>query len=138
MKNLTILLAALPLLATNGCSALRAGNALQTAALEQGTWTGVMSFVDSGIQHRLGAAYDVTVKGDTIAIMMHVGGEGSLPLNDIKLIDGKLMFSVSPGALAHCTLTRRDDRAFEGPCIAPGRPPEDSTLRILMVPPAKE
>ena len=136
MKLTVILAVALPVLAT-ACAAKRAVNSTATSALEQGMWTGVMSFVDEGRQHRLGAIYDVSVKGDSLAIVMNADG-GSFPFSDVKLIDDKLTFWVSPGARAHCTLTRRDDGAFEGRCLAEGIPPEASTLRILMLPPPKD
>src|SRR5688572_11770594 len=122
-------------LAAAGCTTRGSVGPAGSQTLSPGMWTGTMTWSSSGRPEGLIGSYDVVVKGDTIGITMNADG-GRLPFSEVKLNGNTLTFWASPGARAFCTLTRRDDGAFEGPCKAE-RNPEASTLRVLMVPPKK-
>ena len=123
-KLLLVLVAALPLLATLGPAPASA----QT--LEAGTWTGRVTEPDGD---GLDVTFAVAIKGDTISIAVTAGQHGTFPFSDVKLNDRTLTFNWSPGVRVDCTLTRRDDGAYEGPC----KDAQGSEGRILMVPPKK-
>jgi hypothetical protein len=133
MKKIALILAAAVVAA--GCSTRRAVDPVEATTLQSGMWTGQMTWTESGRPQGIIGSYDVTVNGETIGIVMRADG-GPLPFSDVKLNGNTLTFWATPGARAFCTLTRRDDGAFEGPCKAE-RNPESSTLRVLMVPPKK-
>jgi hypothetical protein len=126
MKKLVFVLAAaaLPILAGADSAAAQ--------KIEEGQWTGVVTEPDGD---QTDVIFDVTVKGDTIGIIARPGGEGNFPFRDVKMVDEKTMtFWFTPGPRVDCKLTRRDDGAFEGPCLNPA----SQEARILMVPPKKD
>lgn len=86
-------------------------------SMAAGQWTGVVTEPDGD---RTDVVYDVTVNADTIAIVARPGGRGHFPFSDIKLVDeNTLTFWFTPGPRIDCTLTRREDGAFEGDCLNP-------------------
>jgi hypothetical protein len=120
-KFALVLAAAVPLIAGAGSAAAQ--------KIVAGQWTGVVTEPDGD---RTDVVYDVTVKGDTIEIIARPGGRGNFPFSDVKLVDAKtLTFWFTPGPRVDCKLTRRDDGAFEGPCLNPA----GQEARLLMVPP---
>ena len=126
MKKLVLILAAaLPILIV-----VRPAAAQQPIAV--GQWTGVVTEPDGD---RTDVVYDVTVTGNTIAIVARPGGQGNYPFSEVKLVDGKtLTFWFRPGPRVDCTLTKRDDGSFEGPCLNPA----GQEARLLMVPPKQD
>jgi hypothetical protein len=123
MKRFAIVLsAALPLLAF----------APAQAQLEPGKWTGTV--LAPGEQQPMDVTYDVTMKGDTLGITVHAGEHGSFSFSEIKLNDRTLTFWFAPGPRVDCTLTRREDGAYEGAC----RDSDGGDARMMMVPPKKE
>ena len=124
MKKYALLLsAALPLVAFAPAEAQK---------LEAGKWTGTVA--PPG-QSAVPVSYDVTMKADTIAITVNAGEHGTFAFSDVKLSDKTLTFWFTPGPRVECTLTRREDGAFEGPCRESG---SGETASMVMVPPKKE
>lgn len=124
MKRFAILLsAALPLLAAVPADAQK---------LEPGKWTGTVT--PPGEEATVQVTYDVAMKGDTIGITINAGEHGSFSASEVKLTDATLTFWFMPGPRVDCTLTRREDGAFQGPCTDA----EGGVASMLMVPPKKE
>jgi hypothetical protein len=123
MKKLSIVLsAALPLLVLAPAHAQN---------LETGTWAG--SVTAPGETLPMDVTYDVKMNGDTIGITVNAGEHGTFPFRDVRLSDQTLTFWFSPGVRVECTLTRREDGAFAGPC----RDSEGGNASMVMVPPKK-
>lgn len=106
--------------------------AAQAQTLEVGKWTGTVTPPNE--QQTVPVTYDVTMKGDTIAITVDAGEHGTYPFNGVKLSDGVLTFWFSPGPRVDCNLTRGEDGGYRGPC----RDSEGGTARMEMIPPKKE
>jgi hypothetical protein len=106
--------------------------AAQAQTLAAGKWTGTVTPPNE--QQAVPVSYDVTLKGDTIAITVDAGEHGAFPFGDVKLSDGVLTFWFTPGPRVECSLTRGEDGGFQGPC----RDAEGGTARMVMVPPKKE
>ena len=124
MKRFAMVLsAALPLLASVSADAQK---------LEPGKWTGTVT--PPGEQTAVEVSYDVTMKGDTIGITINAGEHGAYPFNEVRLNERTLTFWFAPGPRVDCTLTRREDGAFEGRCSDEAG--DDASM--LMVPPKKE
>jgi len=104
----------------------------QAQKLEPGKWTG--SVTPPGEEPTVEVTYDVTMKGDTIAITVNAGEHGTFAFSEVKLNDKTLTFWFMPGPRVECALTRRDDGAFEGTC----GDPEGGTASMVMVPPKQE
>ncbi|HUF49651.1 MAG TPA: hypothetical protein VMN60_02380 [Longimicrobiales bacterium] len=99
--------------------------------LEAGKWTGTVTPPGGGT---MDVTFDVTLKADTIGITVTAGENGSFSFSDVKLNDRTLTYWFMPGPRVDCTLTRREDGAYEGPC----RDDSGGEARMLMVPPKKE
>lgn len=125
MKKLMIaIVAALPFLPADTASAQQ---------LDVGTWTGTVTHPNGRVEN---VTFDVTMKNDTLGIAANVdGGAQVVVFRDPKLDGATLTFSFPAPSPVQCTLTRRDDNAYEGPCRAP-----EATRGgvLLMVPPKKE
>jgi hypothetical protein len=114
---------ALPLFANAGIAAAQ--------QIEAGKWTGSVTPPGEG---RVDVTFDVTLKADTIGITLSVAEHGSFPMSDVKLSDRTLTFWFAPGPRVDCTLTRRDDGAFDGNC----KDSEGGDALMTMVPPKKD
>ncbi len=97
--------------------------------IEAGKWTGT---VTPPGEATVNVTYDVTVKGDTIGITLNAGEHGSFVVEEVKLVDGKLTFSFTPGPRIACTLNKKPDGSFAGQCTD-GQQPAD----MVMMPPKK-
>ena len=124
MKKLAMVLpAVLPLLAFVPAQAQK---------LEPGKWTGRV--IPPGEETPTEVTYDVTLRGDTIGIAVNAGEHGTFVFNEVKLNDGTLSFWFTPGPRVECTLTRREDGVFQGPC----REEDGDTATMVMIPPKKQ
>lgn len=122
MKKLVLAVAAvLPLLGSVDTGAAQ--------KLQAGTWTGTVTPPNSNTQQ---VTYNVAMKADTLTIALSTG-QRSFPFSDVKLKDRTLTFWFAPGPRVDCTLQRRADGAYEGPC----RDEEGGDARMLLVPPKK-
>ncbi len=115
--------------------AVAVGLVLPAAAAAQdfpaGKWTG--SVTPPG-EMTVPVTYDVAVASDSITIMLHAGEHGSFPTQNVKLAEGQLTFSFTPGPTVDCALTRREDGSWAGQCTEGGGSPAD----IVMTPPKKD
>jgi hypothetical protein len=76
--------------------------------------------------------FDVIVKGDSLGIVLHVGEHGDFTTDKGRHADGKISFTFYPPDVeVTCTLTRKDDGTFDGPCLGN----DGSTASMTMVPP---
>jgi hypothetical protein len=124
MKKYAIALAAvLPLLAVAPAAAQR---------LEPGRWTGKVT--SPGETTPLEVTYDVSHKGDTTAVSLNAGENGSFPFSDVKLSGATLTFWFMPGTRVECTLTGRPDGVFFGNCLDA----QGGLGSMVMIPPKKE
>jgi hypothetical protein len=97
--------------------------------LEVGKWTGTVTPPGEPITN---VTYDVTMKGDTIAITLNAGDHGSFQMEEVKLAEGKLTFHFTPGPRVDCALERKEDGSFAGRCTDGSEAAE-----MVMVPPKK-
>ena len=97
--------------------------------LKAGLWTGSVTPVGgTGV---IPLTFDVTVHGDSLGIVIHVGDMGEYTANDGRYADGKITFSFSPpGSRVTCTLEKKAE-VFAGPCL--GADGDDAEM--TMVPP---
>jgi hypothetical protein len=108
------------------------GPALAAAQkLDAGLWTGT---VTPPGEPAVAVTYDVKIAGDTISITLNAAEHGSFPFSEIKLGNGKLLFSWTAGNSAlKCELKPRADAAWAGTCADS----DGSTGEMVMVPPKK-
>jgi hypothetical protein len=124
MTRLAIVLAAaLPLLTVAPAQAQK---------LVPGKWTGTVT--PPGEPMGLEVTYDVTLKGDTIAITVNAGEHGSFQFSDVKLNADTLTFWFTPGPRVDCTLKRAETGSFAGACLDP----QGGNAGMVMNPPKKE
>jgi hypothetical protein len=110
------------------CAALLAlGVPVDAQAMEQGTWTGMLSPPGG---EGVPVTYVVGVSGGALSIVMNNAQLGDIPFSDERLDADELTFWWEPGTRVECTLLRQNDRSFEGTCTAPNG---DGVL--TMVPP---
>jgi len=99
--------------------------------LEPGAWTGTLT--PPG-----GAGVPVTYEvGDTngaLSIVMNNPQLGDITFNEPQLEGDELTFWFEPGTRVDCTLTRKDDRSFDGSC-SDGRGADGQGV-LTMLPPA--
>ena len=98
--------------------------------LEPGKWTGTVAPPDGPTSE---VNYDVTVRGDTVAIVVNAPPHGTFRFHDVKLSNNTLTFWLEPGPRVECTLRRREDGAFAGSC----KDPQGGIAQLLMTPPKK-
>jgi hypothetical protein len=96
--------------------------------LEAGKWTGKVVPPDGPTVE---VTYDVKVAGDTLAITINAAEHGSFPFANVKLADGKLTFSWSPGVEVKCELKPQTDKSWSGSCVDAG----GTGGTMIMVPP---
>ena len=96
--------------------------------LARGTWTGTMSPPGSP---SVDVTYEVGEGGGGLSIVMNAP-QGLTPFNDVQLDGDELTFWWEPNIRVDCTLLRKEDGSFEGPCSPAGG--EEGTL--TMVPPS--
>lgn len=117
--------------------ALPLGASAQTAApakLATGTWTGTIT--TPGNNEPTDLTYNVEYKADALAITMGVGANnehGKFPLSDIKLFNGALTFSFTPGPKVLCDLKAKD-AGYEGSC----KDDQGNVVPLTMMPPVKK
>ena len=104
--------------------------AASAQAMQPGKWTGSATPPDGEVQ----LTFDVTVKGDTIGIMLSAGEHGSFKLEEVKLANNKLTFWFQPGPRVNCTLDRKENGNFEGACAGD----DGLSVPFKMIPPKKE
>ena len=98
--------------------------------IEPGKWTGRVAPPDGPAGD---VTYDVTIRGDTIAIVVNAAEHGTFPFHDVKLNRDTLTFWFEPGPRVECTLQRREDGTFAGSC----KDPQGGIAQMLMTPPKK-
>ena len=99
-------------------------------SLKSGTWTGTV--VPPGETQSIPLTFDVTVKGDSLAIVIHVGDHGDFPTEKGRYADGTITFTFNPpDVVVTCTLARNAEGAFAGPCVGS----DGSDASMTMVPP---
>ena len=96
--------------------------------LKAGTWTGSVQPPDGGLTV---VTYDVTVKGDSLGVVIHAGEHGDFTARDGHYTEGKIKFAFDPGISVRCTLARGEDGSFTGECLGE----DGSVAQIIMVPP---
>lgn len=100
------------------------------AKLVTGTWTGVVTPPDGAVE----VTYDVSYKGDTLAIVMTAGPHGKFPLNDVEHTAAKLSFTFTPGPTVVCALKPNAAGGYAGDCTDDG----GLAVPMTMIPPAKD
>jgi hypothetical protein len=75
--------------------------------------------------------YRVGINGGALQIVMNNVQLGDMLFNEPRLSGNELTFWWEPGTRVDCTLTRQEDRSFEGTCSA-----GNGDGAIKMVPPA--
>lgn len=121
MKTTTRLLAAaifalaLPVAATAQTPTPATPAPASTAKLEVGKWTGTVAPPN---MDPLDLEFVVTMAADTMKVEMTIVAMGMItPLTSIKLEGPKLEFGFLAGdADVKCTLTKKDDGSYAGPC----------------------
>lgn len=99
-------------------------------SLKSGTWTGDVT--PPGEVQTLPVTFDVTVHGDSLGIVIHVGEHGDFTVEKGRHADGNITFTFFPPEVeVTCTLTRNAEGAFAGPCIGN----DGSEAKMTMVPP---
>lgn len=99
-------------------------------SLKSGTWTGDVT--PPGEVQALPITFDVTVNGDSLGIVIHVGEHGDFTTEKGRHADGTITFTFSPPEVTvSCTLTRNEAGAYTGPCIGS----DGSEASMTMVPP---
>lgn len=103
---------------------------LNAQGLISGTWTG--KGVDPGGEE-FPISFEVQTTGDSISITM-LGPDGErMPLSQVRLEEGKLLFVWSPGVVINCVLSPVEGGGFSGPCTDES----GGTGVITMTPPPK-
>lgn len=98
-------------------------------SLKAGTWTGTV--VPPGQDQPMPVTFDVTVRGDSLGIVLHAGDHGDFTGENVMHSDGKISFVFSPGPRVTCTLAQTEEGAFAGPCMGD----DGSEAKMTMVPP---
>ena len=99
-------------------------------SLKAGTWTGTV--IPPGETESIPLTFDVTVNGDSLGIVIHVGEHGDFVAEKGRHADGKITFTfLPPGVVVTCTLERNTEGAFAGPCVGD----DGSDASMTMVPP---
>ncbi len=76
--------------------------------------------------------FDVTVRGDSLGIVIHVGEPGDFTVEKGRYADGKITFTFYPdNVVVSCTLAKNGEGVFTGPCIGDDK----SEASMTMVPP---
>jgi hypothetical protein len=97
-------------------------------SIKAGLWTG--SVVPPEGDETV-VTFDVTVKGDSLGIVIHAGEHGDFTVEEARHADGKITFVFVPGIRVTCTLDRKETGEFTGPCIGD----DGAAGQMTMVPP---
>jgi hypothetical protein len=97
-------------------------------SLKAGTWTGSVIAPEGD---ETPVTYDVSVKGDSLGIMIHAGEHGDFAAEGGYHSAGKITFVFTPGIRVTCTLTKNEAGEFNGPCVGD----DGATGQMKMVPP---
>ena len=119
MKLKTLALLVLGLAVPAVCSA---------QSLKSGSWTGTVSPPDG---ETVAVTLDVTVKGDSLGIVIHAGEHGDFTAENGKHAEGTITFAFQPGIRVTCTLPRNEEGVFAGNCLGE----DGSVAQMTMVPP---
>jgi hypothetical protein len=100
----------------------------EAQTLKAGTWTGSIIPPEGDIAS---VTFDVTMKGDSLGIVIHAGEHGDFTAEDARYTEGKITFVFHPGPRVACTLSKTEEGSFTGPCIDE----EGGEAKVTMVPP---
>jgi hypothetical protein len=100
--------------------------------IEPGAWTGTLT-PPGGAD--VAVTYEVGDANGALSIVMNNPQLGDIEFNDARLEGDQLTFWFAPGTRVECTLTRKEDRSFDGSC-SDGRG-ADGQGALTMTPPSR-
>ena len=100
--------------------------------IEPGAWTGTLTPPGGAV---VPVTYEVSDANGALSIVMNNPQLGDIEFNDARLEGDQLTFWFTPGTRVECTLTRKEDRSFDGGC-SDGRG-ADGQGALTMTPPSR-